>query len=87
MFLTQVLLEGTQVLLRNSHRDTKKGDKMKPRWLGPYTIHKHLKKGVYHLKNQNGDLLKSGINQFRLKVYHKADKSLVRSSDKILCNI
>ena len=66
-------MEGTQVLLRNSHKDTKKGDKMKPRWLGPYTIHKYLKKGVYNLKNQNGYVLKSALNQYRLKVYHTAN--------------
>ena len=71
----QVLQEDTQVLLRNSHRYSKKGDKMKPRWLGPYTIHKHLEKGVYQLINQKGDLLKSAVNQSRLKVYHTADES------------
>ena len=68
-------MEGTQVLLRNSHRDAKKGNKMKPRWLGPYTIHKYLKKGVYNLKNQNGDVLKSAVNQSRLKVYHTANEN------------
>ena len=32
----QAFTPGAMVLLKNSARDTKKGDKMKPRWLGPY---------------------------------------------------
>lgn len=29
---------GSHVLLRNSKRDSKKGDKMVPKWSGPYEI-------------------------------------------------
>ena len=65
----QVLEVGAQVLLRNSQRDTKKGDKMKVRWLGPYTVHESLGKGVYRLKNRHGTVLKAGINICRLKLY------------------
>ena len=47
-----------------------KGDKMKPRWLGPYTVHEALDKGAYRLKNLKGVLLKVAVNQGRLKMYH-----------------
>eukprot|EP00731_Ephydatia_muelleri_P017503 Em0010g601a len=42
---SKVFSVGTQVLLRNSARDTKKGDKLKPRWMGPYSIHTVNDKG------------------------------------------
>ena len=48
--------------MRNSHRDTKKGDKIKPRWLGLYKIQRHLNKGVYQLKTLKGILLKAEVN-------------------------
>ena len=32
----QVYTRKTLVMIRNSARESKKGDKMKPRWLGPY---------------------------------------------------
>ena len=57
------------MLLRNSQRDSKKGDKMKPHWLGPYTVHKSLGKGVYRLKNQHGTVLKAAVNICCLKLY------------------
>ena len=47
------------VLLKNSQRDSKKGDKVKPRWLSPYKVHEALDKGVYKLQNQQGVVLKT----------------------------
>ncbi len=38
IILLQGFHAGTLVLLRNSKRDSKKGDKMKPKWLGPYAV-------------------------------------------------
>ena len=35
--------------MKNSHRETKKGNKMKPRWLGPYTVRESLGKGSLEL--------------------------------------
>jgi hypothetical protein len=55
--------------MKNSKRDSKKGEKMKNRWLGPYIIHEHVKKGVYKLMNSTGVILKSAVNQCRLKPY------------------
>ena len=56
------------VLLKNSNRDSKKGDKMKQRWLGPYKIKKNLENGVYRLENKEGAVLKTTVNQCRLKL-------------------
>lgn len=56
--------------MRNSQRDSKKGDKLKARWLGPYKVHEALDKGVYRLENLKGVVLKAAVNQCRLKLYH-----------------
>ena len=50
------------VLLRNSARDGRKGDKLARRWLGPYRIHAFLGKGVYKLENISGRVLKKAVN-------------------------
>lgn len=68
--LPQEMNVGSSVLLRNSKRDTKKGDKMQPKWLGPYVIVSSLGKGVYQIKNQSTDLvLKKAVHSARLKQY------------------
>ena len=41
----------TLVLLRNSARDGRKGDKLVSRWPGPYQIYQNVGKGVYRLQN------------------------------------
>ena len=71
IFTIKVFSVGTQVLLRNSARDIKKGDKLKPRWMGPYCIHTVNDKGVYTLRNaRTGKVLKNGVNVCRLTEYH-----------------
>ena len=57
------------ILLKNSKRDSKKGDKMKQRWLGPYKVNKNLENGVYQLENKEGAVLKTTVNQCHLKLY------------------
>ena len=39
------------VLLRNSAKDGRKGNKFKARWFGPYMIKESLGGNVYHLSN------------------------------------
>ena len=57
---------GTLVLLRNSVRDGRKGDKLNKRWLGPYKVEEVLGKGVYQLTNPNtGRVLKKAVNGCR----------------------
>lgn len=52
------LVVGTRVLLENTHQKQRKGGKLEPLWLGPYTISRDLGKGVYELKNEEGQILK-----------------------------
>ena len=57
------------VLLRNSRRDSKKGDKMQQKWLGPYTVVASLGKGLYRIKNATEKILKKAVHSARLKEY------------------
>ena len=57
----QVFPEGTEVLLENTYQKQRKGGKMQPLWLGPYTMHRNLRKGLYELKNKKGKLVKTSI--------------------------
>ena len=43
----QQIAEGTEVLLENTYHKQRKGGKMNPVWLGPYTISRHIGKGLY----------------------------------------
>ena len=45
-YYLQKLPIGTKVLLRNSIRDSKKGVKMKDKWLGPYIFYQDLENGT-----------------------------------------
>lgn len=55
--------------MRNSAKDSKKGNKMDEKWLGsgPYNIHEDTGKGSYKLKNATGKVLKQAVNIARLK--------------------
>ena len=66
--------------LKNSKRDTKKGDKTKPPWLGPYTVSRALGKGVFQLCNQKtGVPLKTAVNQSRLRICKQCPSDKVTS--------
>ena len=68
---------GSLVWLRNSARECKKGDKLKPHWLGPYKVVECLGKGVLKIANaKTGKTLKKGVNQCRLKHYHGSHDSV-----------
>ena len=67
----KVLKVGTVVLLENTMQKQRKGGKLEPLWLGPYTIHRDLGKGLYELSNQAGTVLKKKANIARLKEYVK----------------
>ena len=54
------------MLVRNSARDCRKGDKFSARWLGPYKIKENLGKNVYRLSNPaSGRTLKKAFNGCR----------------------
>ncbi len=58
-------------MLKNSKKESKKGDKLKARWTGPYEIHEVLDKGVCKIKNTKSEkILATAVNQARLKVYN-----------------
>lgn len=59
------------MLLENTAQKQRKGGKMDPVWLGPYTISKSLGKGVYELKNADGEVLKKKANINRLKKFNR----------------
>ena len=59
MLYLQEFLPGELVLLQNSHRDSKKGDKLQPRWLEPYRVYEAL-------ENAHGRVLKTAVNGCRL---------------------
>ena len=57
------------MLLENTAQKQRKGGKLCPAWLGPYTISRNLGKGVYELKNAAGSIVRKKANISRLKVY------------------
>ena len=51
----QILAVGVEVLVENTKHKLRKGGKLEPAFLWPYTISRHVGKGVYELKNQKGE--------------------------------
>ena len=45
---------GACVLLENTLQKQRKGGKLEPIWLGPYTISRDFGKGLYELTNEDG---------------------------------
>ena len=72
---------GTRVWLENTAQKQRKGGKMDPVWLGPYTINRSLGKGLYELKNGTGEILKKKANIIRLKLCISRDPIKRRNSD------
>ena len=48
---------GTQVLLENTAQKQRKGGKLEPMWMGPYTINRRIGKGLYEL-SRDGKVIK-----------------------------
>lgn len=62
---------GASVLMLNSKKLSRKGSKLEPNWIGPYSIHEVLPKGTYRLCNpETGKVLAQKINMTRLKLWH-----------------
>ena len=58
---------GSQVLLENTAQKNRKGGKLEPAWLGPYTVNKYVGKGLYEL-SRKGSVLKKKAIIVRLKL-------------------
>ena len=69
--LQSELPKGSEVLLENTAQKQCKGGKLDDAWLGPYTIHRHLGKGIYELANEKGKILKKKVNINRLKPFKR----------------
>ena len=67
----QILAVGVEVQVENTKHKLRKGGKLEPAFLGPYTISRHVGKGVYELKKRKGELMKQKVNVNRLKLYKK----------------
>lgn len=67
---------GDVVLLKNMRKLSKKGDKLKPNWTGPYEIVECIGHNNYRLKKRHGNeaVLKSIYNSTRLKIYVERGK-------------
>ena len=58
-------------MLRNSKRDTKKGDKMQDKWTGTYQVVSITKRESAISQNlQSQLLLNNGVNVAQLKLYY-----------------
>jgi hypothetical protein len=57
--------------LENTAQKQRKGGKLDDAWLGPYTIHRQLGKGIYELENEKGKILKKKVNINRLKPFKR----------------
>ena len=75
-----IFTTGTEVLLENTKQKQRKGGKLESLWLGPYTVHQHIGKGVYKLKTMDGEILKKKANINRLKVYTRREESADKQS-------
>lgn len=64
--------EGDLVLIYDQAHDTLDYGKFKLVWLGPYIIHKDLRKGAYLLEDFEGQLFLNPCNALYLKkFYHR----------------
>ena len=62
--------EGAIVYMKNPRRQGgRKGDKMKPRFIGSYTVVTCFDNGCVKLMNEKGQLLKNAVNTCNLKLY------------------
>ena len=60
------------MLVKNSKKDSKKGDKQMKNWTGPFRIHEDLGKGTYRLcdKDDCSQVKAQLVNITRLKLYN-----------------
>jgi hypothetical protein len=67
---------GDLVLLKNMRKLSKKGDKLKPNWFGPYIVAECIGSNIYRLKRRDGNqkVLKSKYSSTRLKMYNTRSK-------------
>ena len=62
--------EGAEVLMENTAQKQRKGGKLADKFLGPYTINRHIGKGLYELRNKSEKVLQKKVNVNRLKRFN-----------------
>lgn len=72
---------GDKVLKCNTRKVTRMGDRLEPRFIGPYVIHEVLGKGVYKLTDLSGKVLNSKVNVCNLRLWYQTDDEMVKISD------
>lgn len=72
---------GDRVLKYNRRRDTRMGDKLVPRYSGPYTIHESIGHGVYRIK-EGDKILKQAVNAINLKMWREQVSTSQSASKK-----
>ena len=68
---------GAEVLMENTAQKQRKGGKLADKFLGPYTINRHVGKGLYELKNKSGKILQKKVNVIRLKRFYSNNVRLL----------
>ena len=58
------------MLMENTAQKQRKGGKLADKFLGPYTINRHIGKGLYELRNKSGKILQKKVNVNRLKRFN-----------------
>lgn len=64
---------GDLILRVDSWLAKQHGQKFKPRWLGPYVIHKRYSNGSYQLSTPDGEIMSKIFNGSKLKLYRHRD--------------
>ena len=81
--LPGVLSDGTKVLVENTKEKQRKGGKLEPLWKGPHSVSRHIGKGLYEVKDDQGNIIKTKVNIKRLKVYTSRKESF--NGKSLLC--
>ena len=71
--------------MRNSRGDSRKGDKMLDKYLGPYEVVEVKNKGLYEIKNlKTGKRLAKMVNVARLKVFKGTNFTLRKQKKPLM---
>ena len=71
---------GSMVLMKDFRRKKRKGGKMDPKWLGPFSVAKDLGKGFYKLKSMaNSTCIMKKVNGAHLKIYQAEGRYIIGS--------
>ena len=77
-----MFVKGAIVLMRDMRRKKRKGGKLDPKWLGPYTIIQQLGKGFYSLQSlATPTSFVKRVNGSKLKLCYKFPSSNLTSNN------